>query len=143
VLGHWLWDVELSFLSYIGIMACAGVVVNDSLVLVSFLNRMREEGHSARDAAALAGQRRFRAIMLTSVTTFAGLIPVLSSGSTQAQFVIPMAVSLGYGVMVATVFTLLLIPAAMMVVEDLKGVLARIREGLARRPLAILQTPRR
>jgi multidrug efflux pump subunit AcrB len=143
VLGHWLWDVELSFLSYIGIMACAGVVVNDSLVLVSFLNRMREEGHSARDAAALAGQRRFRAIMLTSVTTFAGLIPVLSSGSTQAQFVIPMAVSLGYGVIVATFFTLLLIPSAMIVVEDVKQGIVRLRDSLARRPLAILQPPQR
>jgi multidrug efflux pump subunit AcrB len=143
VLGHWIWNVELSFLSYIGIMACAGVVVNDSLVLVSFLNRMREDGASAHEAAALAGQRRFRAIMLTSVTTFAGLIPVLASGSTQAQFVIPMAVSLGYGVLVATAFTLLMIPAAMMAVEDLKRGLARLREGLGRRPLAILQAPRR
>ena len=118
VLGHWLLGYHMSFLSLIGIMACAGVVVNDSLVLVTFMNRMREEGHSIREAAVLAGARRFRPIMLTSATTFAGLLPVMLEKSTQAQFVIPMAVSLGFGVLVATFFTLLMVPAAMVIAED-------------------------
>ncbi|HKK51447.1 MAG TPA: efflux RND transporter permease subunit, partial [Myxococcota bacterium] len=118
VVGHLVWGVEMSFLSFVGVMATAGVVVNDSLVLVTFLNRMRAEGHSILRAAVLAGQRRFRPILLTSATTFAGLMPVMLETSTQAQFVIPMAVSLAYGVLVATGFTLFLIPAAMVVVED-------------------------
>jgi multidrug efflux pump subunit AcrB len=120
VLGHWVVGYQMSFLSTIGIMACAGVVVNDSLVLVSFMNRMTDEGHSVRAAAVLAGARRFRPIMLTSATTFAGLLPVMLEQSTQAKFVIPMAISLGFGVLVATFFTLLMIPAAMVIVEDLK-----------------------
>jgi multidrug efflux pump subunit AcrB len=129
VFGHWIWGYEMSFLSVIGVMACAGVVVNDSLVLVTFLNRLTGEGHSLRDAALLAGQRRFRPILLTSVTTFAGLTPIMLERSAQANFVIPMAISLGYGVLVATFFTLLLVPAAIVIVEDVKS---SISEGLRR-----------
>ncbi len=120
VFGHWIFDFQMSFLSMVGIMACAGVVVNDSLVLVTFMNRLRDAGHSVREAAVLAGGRRFRPIMLTSATTFVGLVPVMMESSTQAQFVIPMAISLAWGVLVATAFTLFLIPAAMLVVEDVK-----------------------
>jgi multidrug efflux pump subunit AcrB len=120
VFGHWVFDFQMSFLSMIGIMACAGVVVNDSLVLVTFMNRLRDAGHSVQEAAVLAGGRRFRPIMLTSLTTFVGLVPVMMETSTQAQFVIPMAISLAWGVLVATAFTLFLIPAAMIVVEDVK-----------------------
>jgi multidrug efflux pump subunit AcrB len=125
VLGHWVLNYQMSFLSLIGIMACAGVVVNDSLVLVSFMNRMIAQGHGIRAAAVLAGARRFRPIMLTSATTFAGLLPVMLEQSTQAQFVIPMAISLGFGVLVATFFTLLMIPAAMVIVEDGKRAWSR------------------
>ena len=132
VLGHLVWGVEMSFLSFVGIMACAGVVVNDSLVLVTFLNRLRDEGHPPLAAAVLAGQRRFRAILLTSATTFAGLVPVMMETSTQAQFVIPMAVSLAYGVLVATGFTLFLIPAAMVVVEDGTRAFGRMKDRLGR-----------
>lgn len=121
VLGHWLCQFEMSFLSMIGIMACAGVVVNDSLVLVTFMNREREAGRGMVEAAVQAGARRFRPIMLTSLTTFVGLVPVMLETSMQAQFVIPMAISLGFGVLVATAFTLFLIPAAMLVVEDVRG----------------------
>jgi multidrug efflux pump subunit AcrB len=120
VFGHWVFDFQMSFLSMVGIMACAGVVVNDSLVLVTFMNRLRDAGHSVREAAVLAGGRRFRPIMLTSLTTFVGLVPVMMESSTQAQFVIPMAISLAWGVLVATAFTLFLIPAAMLVAEDVK-----------------------
>ena len=125
VLGHWAFDFQMSFLSMIGIMACAGVVVNDSLVLVTFMNRLRDAGHDVREAAVLAGARRFRPIMLTSATTFVGLLPVMMETSTQAQFVIPMAISLAWGVLVATAFTLFLIPAAMLIVEDIKGLAQR------------------
>jgi multidrug efflux pump subunit AcrB len=118
VFGHWVFDFQMSFLSTIGIMACSGVVVNDSLVLVSFMNRLRDQGATIREAAISAGGRRFRPIMLTSATTFAGLIPVMLERSSQAQFVKPMAISLGFGVLVATFFTLFMIPAAMVVVED-------------------------
>lgn len=96
------------------------MVVNDSLVLVTFLNRLCEQGHTLREAALLAGPRRFRPIPITSATTFAGLVPIMLEQSAQAQFVIPMAISLGYGVVVATVFTLLFVPAAIVVVEDFK-----------------------
>jgi len=126
VFGHWVFDFQMSFLSMVGIMACAGVVVNDSLVLVTFMNRLRDAGHSVREAAVLAGGRRFRPIMLTSLTTFVGLVPVMMESSTQAQFVIPMAISLAWGVLVATAFTLFLIPAAMLVAEDAKHFWQRV-----------------
>jgi len=125
VFGHWICNFEMSFLSMIGAMACAGVVVNDSLVLVTFMNRLRDAGHSMHEAAVLAGGRRFRPIMLTSLTTFVGLVPIMLEGSMQAQFVIPMAISLGFGVLVATGFTLLMIPAAMLIVEDVKALWQR------------------
>ena len=127
VLGHWIAGEQMSFLSMTGVLACAGVVVNDSLVLVTFMNRLREEGRTAFEAAVEAGQARFRAILLTSMTTFAGLVPVMLERTSQAQFVLPMALSLAFGVLVATGFTLLLIPSAMMIVEDLRNIGARVR----------------
>ena len=120
VIGHLATGTQLSMFSYIGVMACAGVVVNDSLVLVTFMNRLRDQGMSTVDAAVQAGQLRFRAIMLTSLTTFAGLTPIMLDQTAQAQIVIPMAVSLGFGVLIATVFTLLLVPSVILIAEDLK-----------------------
>jgi len=120
VIGHLVTGTQLSMFSFIGVMACAGVVVNDSLVLVTFMNRLRDEGMTTVDAAVQAGQSRFRAIMLTSLTTFAGLTPIMLDGSAQAQVVIPMAVSLGFGVLVATAFTLLLVPSVILISEDVK-----------------------
>jgi multidrug efflux pump subunit AcrB len=102
------------------------VVVNDSLVLVTFLNRMHDAGISLEEAAERAGQVRFRAIMLTSLTTFAGLTPIMLDATTQAQFVIPMAISLSFGVVVASVFTLLLVPAVVLIAEDLRQAFRRI-----------------
>jgi multidrug efflux pump subunit AcrB len=118
--GHLVTGTTLSMFSLIGVMACAGVVVNDSLVLVTFLNRLRDQGVPLQRAAVQAGQSRFRAIMLTSLTTFAGLTPVILDTSAQAQMVIPMAVSLGFGVLVATFFTLLLVPASIVIADDIK-----------------------
>lgn len=130
VLGHAITGHQMTFLSLIGVLACAGVVVNDSLVLVSFLNRVRKQGEPLAVAAVAAGQARFRAIMLTSITTFAGLLPIMLEQSAQAQLVIPMAISLAFGVLVATVFTLLLVPAAIVIAEDCKHALASARRSL-------------
>ena len=138
VVGHLLTGNGMSMFSFIGVLAAAGVVVNDSLVLVTFLNRMREAGTPLEEAAERAGQIRFRAIMLTSLTTFAGLTPIMLDGTTQAQFVIPMAISLSFGVLIASVFTLFLVPSVILIAEDLKRVSRRAvrRVGTAASQLA-------
>jgi len=120
VLGHLVMGFELSFVSALGIIALAGVVVNDSLVLVDTTNRYRAMGGTAHDAIVNAGARRFRPILLTSLTTFFGLLPMIFETSVQAKFLIPMAISLGFGVLYATFIILLLVPSFYMVVEDLK-----------------------
>jgi len=127
VWGHLIMGLNLTILSMFGIVALAGVVVNDSLVMVDFINRFREEGGSAVDAVRVAGVRRFRAILLTSLTTFAGLTPLMLERSLQARFLIPMAVSLAFGVVFATFITLMLIPAGYMVLEDLRALPSRWR----------------
>jgi multidrug efflux pump subunit AcrB len=119
VLGHMLMGLNLSILSLFGMVGLAGVVVNDSLVLIHATNRLRETGISAHEAITRAGALRFRAIILTSLTTFAGLSPMITEKSLQAQFLIPMAVSLGFGVLFATGITLLLIPCGYMILDDL------------------------
>lgn len=120
VIGHVLFDVAISVLSLFGLVALAGVVVNDSLILIDFANRERKENVSAEEAMLIAGSRRFRAIILTTLTTFVGLLPVLFETSLQAQFVIPMALSLSFGIVSATAITLLLIPCLYLVADDLK-----------------------
>ncbi len=120
ILGHLMTFQTLSLLSLLGIIALTGVVVNDSLVLVDFINKHRQHGERLLDAVRLAGRARFRPILLTSVTTFAGLVPILLERSLQAQFLIPMATSLGFGVLFATFITLLLVPALYLVLEDVK-----------------------
>ncbi|MGJ8697901.1 MAG: efflux RND transporter permease subunit [Verrucomicrobiaceae bacterium] len=118
--GHIIMGVIPSWLSVFGIMALAGVVVNDSLVLVDFINRKREEGMDLLEAVMISGVKRFRPIFLTSITTFAGLIPLMFDRALHAQFLKPMAISLGYGILFATVITLFLIPAAYLILEDAK-----------------------
>jgi preprotein translocase subunit SecF len=119
VLGHWLMDLDLTIMSLMGILALTGVVVNSSLVLVDFINRLqREQGMSVAEAVKVAGVARFRPVLLTSLTTFAGLTPLIFDKSTQAQFLIPMAVSLGYGVLFATFTTLLIIPVNYLILHD-------------------------
>ncbi len=120
VLGHVIHGMSLSMLSFFGMLALAGVVVNDSLVLVDYINRRVAEGMPTFKAAFQGGGARFRAIILTSVTTFAGLYPLITLKSTQAQFLIPMAVSLGYGVLFATFITLLLVPINYLILDDIK-----------------------
>jgi multidrug efflux pump subunit AcrB len=117
VIGHMLFDMSVNILSIFGIIALAGVVVNDSLILVEFANRGKAEGLSSQDAIIKAGTKRFRAILLTTLTTFVGLLPLLFETSVQAQFVIPMALSLSFGILFASTITLLLIPCLYLVVE--------------------------
>ena len=119
--GHLIFDKSFSMMSGFGIIALAGVVVNDSLIMVEFVNRARREGLRLADAVVQAGVQRFRAIMLTSLTTFFGLLPIMFETSLQAQIVIPMAISLAFGIMFATVITLLLIPSLYMILEDFKN----------------------
>ena len=120
ILGHFLLGFDLSILSMFGIVALTGVVVNDSLLLIDYINRKRIEGMDRHDAVISAGLRRFRPILLTSLTTFFGLMPMILETSVQAQFLIPMAISLAFGIMFATGITLLLIPSLYLVLEDLR-----------------------
>ena len=117
VMGHWIMGMDLSIMSLLGMLALVGVVVNDSLVLVDFINKKRAEGGELLEAVKQAGASRFRPVMLTSITTFIGLMPLLFEKATQAQFLIPMAVSLGFGIIFATFITLLLVPVNYMLVE--------------------------
>jgi multidrug efflux pump subunit AcrB len=118
VLGHLIMGYSLSVMSTFGVVALAGVVINDALVLIEFANRKRLSGMSDHDAIHGAGIHRFRPIMLTTLTTFGGLAPMIFETSRQARFLIPMAISLGFGILFATVITLLLVPALYLIVED-------------------------
>lgn len=120
LMGHAIMGINLSISSAMGVLALIGVVVNDSLVLVDYTNKRIKEGASVAKAIRLAGGARFRPILLTSLTTFAGLTPLILEKSTQAQFLIPMAVSLGFGILFATLLTLVLIPTFYSIVEDFK-----------------------
>ena len=121
--GHILMGSELSIMSMCGVVALAGVVVNDSLVLVDYVNRGVRRGLSVSEAAYRAGGARFRAITLTSLTTFVGLLPMLMETDMQAMFLIPMAISLGFGILFATAITLILVPSIYLILEDVKRVL--------------------
>jgi multidrug efflux pump subunit AcrB len=124
VVGHILLGYSLSLMSLFGLVALSGVVVNDSLVLVDFANRSRRNGLSAHGAIVAAGAQRFRPIMLTTLTTFGGLAPMIFETSRQARFMIPMAISLGFGILFATLITLGLVPTFYLVVEDLRELLS-------------------
>ena len=117
VIGHMLMGYTISLMTMFGVVALSGVVVNDSLVLVDAVNRYRRE-MSTHDAVVAGGQRRFRPILLTSLTTFLGLTPMILETSMQARFLIPMAISLGFGVLFATFIILLVVPCSYMVLED-------------------------
>jgi multidrug efflux pump subunit AcrB len=120
IIGHWIMGVTLTILSVLGLMALIGVVINDSLVLVDFINqRHRNAGEPLLSAVERAGVVRFRPVMLTSLTTFFGLTPLLMDQSSSAQFLIPMAVSLGFGILFATLITLILVPTNMMIADDI------------------------
>ncbi len=118
VVGHWILGIAISSLSIVGIIALSGVVVNDSLILVDHVNKKVEQGMDATSAAIDGGRARFRAILLTSLTTFFGLLPILSESSMQAQMVVPMATSLAFGILFATVITLVLVPCLYKILGD-------------------------
>ncbi|HSG60708.1 MAG TPA: efflux RND transporter permease subunit [Pseudomonadales bacterium] len=124
--GHWLMGLDLSILSIIGIIGLIGVVVNDSLVMVDFVNHYKAAGHAWREAVLKAGPTRFRAVFLTSLTTFVGLAPIQLEKSLQAQFVKPMATSLAFGILFSTVVTLILIPVLYFVGKDIQHWLKRL-----------------
>ncbi|MGJ8636775.1 MAG: efflux RND transporter permease subunit [Phycisphaerales bacterium] len=117
--GHLILGYSLTFLSMIGFVALAGIVVNDSLIFMEFFNARRREGLSVYDAGYLTGQARFRAIMLTTITTVLGLLPMMLEQSFQAQFLIPMAITIACGLMSATVIILLLLPCLLMILDDI------------------------
>ena len=131
VFGHLILGMNLSVLSIFGILAAAGVVVNDSLVMVDYVNNARKAGIGLKDAVIYAGTKRFRAILLTSLTTFIGLVPIIFfETSAQAQIVIPMAVSLSFGVLFATIVTLVFIPALYLIIEDIKAQVKRTKNRI-------------
>ena len=119
IVGHWLLDLPISLMSLMGVIALSGVVVNDSLILVDYVNKSVATGEPIKSAVMAAGRYRFRAILLTSLTTFFGLAPMLLERSAQAQEILPMAVSLAFGIVFATVITLLLVPCLYMILDDL------------------------
>ena len=126
VLGHIIMGYALSIMSMMGIVALSGVVVNDSLILINYANRLRWQGTAPLEAIQMAGIRRFRPIILTTLTTFGGLTPMIFETSRQARFLIPMAISLGYGILFSTGITLILIPSLYMILEDVRAVFTAI-----------------
>ena len=145
VLGHLIRGIDLSMMSVWGIVALTGVVVNASLVLVHYVNQRREEGASLDDAVREAGVARFRPIVLTSLTTFAGLLPLLFERSVSAQFLIPMGTSLGFGVLFSSAVSLFLVPCSYLILEDLRTVVRGRRQPPQTRPqaLRVLEEERR
>lgn len=131
VLGHIVLGYGMSLISMMGVVALSGVVVNDSLILVVAVNQFRAEGMSIFDALIAGGLRRFRPIVLTSFTTFFGLVPMIFETSVQARFLIPMAISLGFGVLVATGIMLLLVPAVYAVFEDIRAGFGKMGAAIA------------
>jgi multidrug efflux pump subunit AcrB len=118
--GHWIHDFPINVLSFLGIIALIGIIVNDGLVLISKFNVYLKEGMGFDEALIAAGKSRFRAIFLTSITTIAGLSPLIFETSRQAQFLIPMAISIAYGIGLATILTLVMLPLMLKTSNDMK-----------------------
>ena len=130
IFGHMILDWEISMLSLMGVIACAGVVVNDNLVLIDRINQLRAGGHAVVESLLQGGEDRFRPIILTSLTTFVGLLPIMSETSMQAQFLIPMVISLAFGVLFATGVTLLLVPCLYLLGAQLSAHVLHRRQSL-------------
>ncbi len=129
IFGHWFHDKPLSILSNFGLIALCGIIINDAVVFLSKFNSNIKEGMKVRDAAYQAGLDRFRPIMLTSITTVLGLYPLILGKSLQAQFLIPMAISVAYGVLFGTLFIIICYPALILVVNDIRRALQFIYDG--------------
>ena len=138
VVGHVVLGYDLSLMSMMGIVALSGVVVNDSLILIVAVNEFRKEGYGEFEALMAGGIRRFRPIVLTSLTTFFGLVPMIFETSVQARYLIPMAISLGFGVLLATFIMLLLVPAIYSIFEDI-GRILRAMNQMAQRSVQALE----
>lgn len=123
--GHYWFGLDITLMSGFGIIAAAGVVINDSLVMTDYVNQARKTGVSIKNAVIDAGCARFRPILLTSITTFAGVLPIMFETSLQAKFVIPMAVALGFAVMFATLITLILVPCLYIILSDIGAMFKR------------------
>lgn len=128
--GHFWLGLDISMMSTFGLIAAAGVVINDSLVMTDYVNQVRKEGMSIKQAVVEAGCARFRAITLTSITTFVGVLPIMFETSLQARFVIPMAVALGFAVLFSTLLTLVLVPCLYLILEDIKRGLKQLWRGV-------------
>ncbi len=139
--GHLIMGMDISMLSMFGLVALAGVVVNDSLLMVDFINRNRRTAVSLAAAVREAGAARFRPILLTSLTTFFGLTPLMLETSLQAQFLIPMAISLAFGVIFSTLITLILVPAGYIIMEDVKGLFSSEPRDVADAEIAAQRDP--
>jgi multidrug efflux pump subunit AcrB len=126
VLGHLLMGYSLSLMSMMGVVALSGIVVNDSLVLVDYANKRRRDGFDPHNAVKAAALRRFRPVLLTTLTTFFGLAPMIFETSRQARFMIPMAISLGFGILFATLITLGLVPCLYLIIENVRGFFSRV-----------------
>jgi multidrug efflux pump subunit AcrB len=128
VIGHLIMGYSLSLMSLFGIVALSGVVINDSLILIDFANRWRRQGETPFRAIQLAGIQRFRPIVLTTLTTFGGLAPMIFETSRQARFLVPMALSLGFGLVFGTMIILIMVPSVYLIVEDVHSLSARVRK---------------
>jgi multidrug efflux pump subunit AcrB len=128
-LGHFVHDVQISLLSMLGFVALIGIIVNDGLVFISSFNDRIRHGTKIREALIETGRSRFRPILLTTITTVAGLAPLIFEKSFQAQFLIPMAITIAYGLVVATVLLLGLLPALLLIANYLRRALHWIWEG--------------
>lgn len=129
IVGHWIHGVQFGVLSVLGVIALIGVLVNDSLVFVNALNARLKTGESLKDAVFQTGLTRFRPIVLTTVTTVAGLAPIINETSFQAQFLIPMAISIAYGLAYATVLTLILLPGLLLISNKVKLIIGWLKTG--------------
>ncbi len=141
VIGHLIMGYSLSLIGFLGMLALCGVVVNDSLVLIDFANRQRRKGMSVHDAIVSAGVQRFRPILLTTLSTFGGLAPMIFETSRQARFLIPMAISLGYGLLFATLINLILVPALYKIVEDVRAFFHAVDPALEDTEYEVSATP--
>ncbi|HBM17508.1 MAG TPA: hypothetical protein DD381_14360 [Lentisphaeria bacterium] len=130
VLGHVIFGKDITIMSIFGMVAVAGIVINDSIVLIEAFNNNLEKGFTMKEALNLAGKRRFRAIILTTLTTFFGLSPLILEKSVQAQFLIPMAISISFGVLFSTIITLVAIPCYALMVNDIRRVFSYLFTGL-------------
>lgn len=129
ILGHWVNNIDMAMMSLFGMVALAGIVVNNSIILIDFINIRVSEGMPLEEAVMSSGRARFRPILVTTLTTVAGLLPLMLENNFQAQFLIPMAISISYGLMFSTLLTLIYTPAMVMIFHDIRSLLCWVWTG--------------